>query len=159
MNARITDAVALSALRSLEVVSNLRSNGWTNSGEKAGNWSTWLHADQEGEKFEITVPLNHQFRDFAARMGDVLPVLEVFEGCSQIQIFQDLLLTGADVIRLRLADAELADASVPLDEVATFVQKAKDLVLAAACAAANPRAYFVPGSSSVRDGVSSCWTL
>jgi len=142
MNARITDAIALSALRSLEVVSYLRSNGWTKSREKAGNWSTWLHADQEGEEFEITVPLNHQFRDFAARMGDVLQVLEVFEGRSQIQIFQDLLVTGADVMRLRLTDAELADASVPLDEGATFIQKAKDLVLAAACAAVNPRMYY-----------------
>ena len=61
---------------------------------------------------------------------------------SQIQIFQDLLVTGADVIRLRLADAELADASVPLDEGATFIQKAKDMVLAAACAAVNPRIYY-----------------
>jgi len=142
MNARITDATALSALRPLEVVSYLRSNGWRKSREKAGNWSTWLRADQEGEEFEITVPLNHQFRDFAARMGDVLNVLEAFEGRSQIQIHQDLLVTGADVVRLRLADAELADASVPLDEGATFIQKAKDMVLAAACAAVNPRMYY-----------------
>jgi len=142
MKARITDAMALSALRPLEVVSYLRSNGWTKSREKPGDWSRWLRADQEGEEFEITVPLNHQFRDFAARMGDVLQVLEAFEARSQIQIFQDLLVTGADVIRLRLADAELADTSVPLDEGATFIQKAKDMVLAAACAAVNPRVYY-----------------
>ena len=103
-----------------------------------------------GEEFEITVPLNHQFRDFAARMGDALQVLEAFEARSQIQIFQDLLVTGADVIRLRLADAELADASVPLDEGAALIQKAKDMVLAAACAAVNPRTYYPSRKSGRR---------
>ena len=75
-------------------------------------------------------------------MADVLQVLEAFEARSQIQILHDLLVTGADVIRLRLADAETADASVPLDEGATFIQKAKEMVLAAACAAVNPRMYY-----------------
>jgi hypothetical protein len=142
MNARITDATALAALRPLEVVSYLRSKGWTKSREKASEWSTWVCADHEGEEFEVTVPLNHQFRDFAVRMGGVLQVLESFEGRSQLQIFHDLVVIGADVIRLRLADVELADASVPLDEGATFVQKAKDMMLAAACAAVNPRVYY-----------------
>src|SRR5438552_12187966 len=142
MNVRITDAVALSALRPLEVVSYLRSNGWTKAGEKPGNWSRWVHADQDGEEFEVTVPLNHHFRDFAARMGDVLQVLAAFEGRSQLQVHRDLLVMGADVIRLRLVDADMADASVPLDEGATFIQKAKDLMLAVACATVNPRGCY-----------------
>jgi hypothetical protein len=142
MNARITDAEALSALRPLEVVAYLRSTGWAMSREKAGHWSTWLHSDADGDEFEVTVPLNHQFRDFSARMGDVLRLLETFEGRSQLQIFRDLLVTGADVIRLRLTDSELADASVPLEEGATFIQKAKDMVLSSACAAVNPRMYY-----------------
>jgi hypothetical protein len=95
MNARITDAATLSALRPLEVVAYLRSNGWTMSREKAGSWSMWLRANEEGDEFEVTVPLNHQFRDFAARMGDVLHVLETFEVRSQLQILRDLVVTGA----------------------------------------------------------------
>jgi len=142
MNVTITDAAALSALRPLEVVSYLRSNAWKKAGEQPGNWSRWLHADREGDEFEVTVPLNHQFRDFAARMGDVLQVLAAFEGRSQLRILRDLLVTGADVIRLRLAHTESADASVPLDEGASFIQRAKDMMLAAACAAVNPRVYY-----------------
>ena len=142
MNVKIIDAGALSALRPLEVVSYLRSSGWTKAGEKPGNWSRWVRADQEGEEFEVTVPLNHQFRDFATRMGDVLQVLAVIEARSQLQILRDLLVTGSDVIRLRLADPDLAEASVPLDEGATFVQKAKVMMLAAACAAVDPRVYY-----------------
>ena len=59
MNVKITDAAALSALRSLEVVSYLRSNGWKKDGEQPGNWSRWLRADRDGDEFEVTVPLNH----------------------------------------------------------------------------------------------------
>jgi hypothetical protein len=75
-------------------------------------------------------------------MGDVLQVLAIVEERSQLQILRDLLVTGADVIRLRLVDAGLTGASVPLDEGATFIQKAKDTMLAAACAAVNPRVYY-----------------
>jgi len=75
-------------------------------------------------------------------MGDVLQVLSAFEERSQLPILHDLLVTGADVVRLRLADPDLADASVPLDEGATFIQKAKEMMLAAACAAVGPRAYY-----------------
>jgi len=142
MNANITDAVALSALRPLEAISYLRSRGWMLADERPGVWSRWYGVDQEGEKFEATVPLNQQFRDFAARASELLRVLELFEGRSQLQIFRDLLVTGADVIRVRLPDVEFADASVPLDEGATFVQKTREMVLAAACAALLPRPYY-----------------
>src|SRR5262245_38419981 len=127
MNVRIVDASALSALRPLEVVSYLRSNRWRKDGEKSGNWSTWVRADQDGDEFEVAFPLNHRYRDCAARMGDVLRVLSAVEERSELQILRDLLTTGADVIRLRLADAELADATIPLDEGATLVQKTRDL--------------------------------
>ena len=142
MNVKVTDAAALCALKPLEVVSYLRSNGWRKDGEQQGNRSRWLRADRDGEEFEITVPLNHQFRDFAARMGDVLQVLAACEGRSQLQILRDLQVMGADVIRLRLVDAELAHATVPLDEGAIFIERARDLMLAVACAAVNPRAYY-----------------
>ncbi len=142
MRANITDNIALSTLRPLEVVSYLRSTLWRKAQELAGQWSSWVRPDETGEEFEVTVPLNHQFRDFASRMGDVLRVLEVVEGRSQLQILRDLLVTGADVIRLRIADAESTDSSVPLEEGATFIQKAKDMMLAAACAAVNPRMYY-----------------
>jgi hypothetical protein len=142
MNVKITDATALSVLRPLEVVSYLRSNGWRKGGEQPGNWSRWLRADRDGDEFEVTVPLNHQFRDFAARMGDVLQVLAACEGRSQLQILRDLQVMGADVIRLRLVDAEFADATVPLDEGVIFVERSRDLMLAVACAVVNPRAYY-----------------
>ena len=141
MKATIRDAATLSTIRPLEVVSYLRAAGWKKESEQAGKWATWVR-EIDGEEYEVAVPLTTQYRDFALRMSDILQVLEVAEKRTQLEIFQDLLFTSADIVRVRLADSELAEGSVPLEEGAQFFQKAKDMMLAAACAAAGPRAYF-----------------
>jgi hypothetical protein len=102
----------------------------------------WVRRDGAGEEYEVSIPLVPTFRDFALRMGDVLHVLEVVEERSQLEILRDLFITSADVIRVRLTDHELADGTVPIEDGAQFFAKAKDMMLAAACSAAGPRAYF-----------------
>lgn len=141
MKATIRDIATLSALKPLEVVSYLRASGWQKTSERPGKWAAWVRKQDE-EEFEIAVPLTTHFRDFALRMSDALRVLEVAEDRSQLEILRDLLVTSADVVRVRLADRELSDGSVPLEEGAQFFQKARDMMLAAACAAIGPRAYF-----------------
>jgi hypothetical protein len=142
MRAAIRDATALSALRPLEIMAYLRSSGWKNVAEQPNHSSTWLYKDAAGEEFEIAVPLNHTFRDFAQRMSDVLSTLEAVEQRSQLEILHDLVVTSADVVRVRLIDRDVADGSVPIEDGAQFFQKAKDMMLAAACAAAELRAYY-----------------
>lgn len=123
-------------------MSYLRATGWYKKAESHGKWSLWYRQDGEGNNFELGVPLSPTLRDFAARMSDALRVLETVEERSQLEIVRDLLVTSADVIRVRFADGELADGSVPLEDGSQYFQKARDLMLAAACAAAKPRAYF-----------------
>jgi len=118
------------------------SSGWTKTQEKSGHWTVWVRRDETGEEYEVSIPLVSTFRDFALRMGDVLGVLEVVERRSQLEILRDLFIASADVVRVRLTDHELADGTVPIEGGAQFFQKAKDLMLAAACATAGPRAYF-----------------
>ncbi len=142
MKVTIRDAIALSALRPLEVAAYLRSSGWTMVAEQPNHSSTWLYRDPDGEEVEIALPLNHAFRDFALRMSDAVRALEAVEERSQLEILRDLLMTSADVVRLRLAAHHPGDGSLPLEEGAQFFQKAKDMMLAAACAAAEPRAYY-----------------
>jgi hypothetical protein len=141
MKATIRDPGTLSALKPLEVVSYLRAAGWSKLEEQSGRWATWVR-NQDDEEFEIALPLTTQYRDFALRMSDVLQVLEAVEKRSQPEIWRDLLLTSADVVQVRLTDSDLADGSLPLEEAAGLVQKATDMMLAAACAAVGPRAYF-----------------
>jgi hypothetical protein len=110
----------------------LRAAGWTKASEQSGRWAAWTKR-QNNDEFAIDAPLTNQFRDFALRMSDALCVLEVAEERSQLEILQDLLLSSADVIRVRLADSKLADGTVPIEEGAQFFQKARDMMLAAAC--------------------------
>ena len=79
MKATIRDVGALSALKPLEVVSYLRSTGWSAGREVSSRWSQWTLEFDETETFEIAVPLTHSFRDFAARMQEVLQTLEAVE--------------------------------------------------------------------------------
>jgi hypothetical protein len=134
--------MTLSALKPLEVVAYLRATGWYKKAESHGQWSLWYRQDAEGNTFELGVPLSPTLRDFAARMSDALRVLEVVEERSQLEIARDLLATSADVIRVRFMDGELADGSVPIEDGSQYFQKARDLMLAAACSAARPRSYF-----------------
>jgi hypothetical protein len=59
-----------------------------------------------------------------------------------LDILHDLSVTAADLIRVRLPDVEPGEGSVPIEEGARVFPKAKDMMLAAACAAVSPRAYY-----------------
>jgi hypothetical protein len=102
----------------------------------------WQLKSNEGEEFEVVVPLSSTIRDFALRMGDALSALEAVEKRSQIEILRDLLLASADLVRIRLVDSELADGSVPVEEGAILFERAKEMILAAACSTVRPRAYY-----------------
>lgn len=142
MKATIQDVAVLQALKPLDIVSYLRAGHWTKQLEKPNSSSVWTMASVGGDEFEVAVPLNMKFRDYPSRISDILRTLEVVEERSQLDILRDLLVISADVIRVKLADADLSDGSVPLEEGASFFQKAKDMMLAAACSAAEPRAYY-----------------
>ena len=147
MNAMITDKDALYAVQPLELVAYLRSVGWRQIKESVGNWSIWTFKDSENEEFEVGVPLNRSLRDYRSRMADVLEVLEAVESRSQLQILRDLLVTGIDVVRLRLPDSHVRNAAIPLEDGAVIVQKAKELMLYAASATVKPQSYY-PGRRS-----------
>lgn len=138
MRASIRDAQVLAALRPLEVTAYLRASGWCQSSATADKWIVWT----KNSDFEIVLPLNRQFGDFTQRMADVLKTLEAVEERSQLEILNDLLTTSADILRLRITDAETSDGSIPIEEGAHMAQKARDLMMAAACAALDRRAWF-----------------
>jgi len=142
MRARVHDSQALEAIRSLEVISYLRATGWTQRDVRPERYSVWSRGNGHGD-YEVTVPLS-RFKDFALRMSEVLETLESSEGRSQLQILADLSISNADVVRISSNIAETADGTIPIEDAVALVQKARDAVLAAACSAIEPRAYFAP---------------
>jgi hypothetical protein len=142
MRVSIRDPQILKSLRPLELAAYLRSSGWHKVSEKSNIWANWVREISSGEEIEVTLPLDPQLGDFALRMSDLLCSIEAVEERPQLEILDDLLESSADVIRVRITNAELADGTVPIEDGSQFFYKAKDLMLAAACAAVSPRAYY-----------------
>lgn len=140
MNIEIRDAAALRTLRPLEVAAYLRSKGWKST-EQTANASTWLRT-LGTEVFEATIPLYESLRDYALRMGEVLQTIAVAENRSQGLVYSDLLTTFADVLRIRIDDPEAKDGTLSIEAHAQMAQKARELWLAAACAALEHRAVW-----------------
>ncbi|MDZ4819142.1 MAG: hypothetical protein SGJ20_09240 [Planctomycetota bacterium] len=138
MRADIRDPESVAVLRPLEVASYLRASGWAQAEAQEGRYAIWTL----GDDYEAFLPLRHDVRDYALRMGDLLGLLSKVEDRSQLAILSDLLVTGADVIRVRIADDDLADGSMPIEEHTRTVQKTRDLFMAAACSTIERKAVW-----------------
>ena len=143
MSASMRGSDALNALKPLEVASYLRVHGWHQAADLNGKGSVWLLPAEEGrEEADITLPLRRDLGDFALRMGELLRTLRQVERRSESEILQDLVTTSSDLIRVRAPSREAESGSLPLEQAVAFVERSRDLVLAAACAAITKRAYF-----------------
>jgi hypothetical protein len=138
MNVDIRDVDAMKVLRPLEIAAYLRSRGWTVREPAASRASVWS-LTVESEVYEVILPLDSSSGDFALRMGDILRVLAAVEQRSQEEIYADLLTTTADVVRIRIQDVDQQDGTLSIEGYARIAQKARDLMLAAACAATEAR--------------------
>ena len=138
MNVEIRDVNAVRAIRPVEAMLYLRAQGWKESKVITGRASVWVR-EEKGDEYEILLPMEQETRDYSLRMGDLLRVLAVVESRSQSEIYNDVLTITADVIRIRIADPDLADGSMPIEQYAQVAQGARDLILAAACAATEHR--------------------
>jgi len=105
-------------------------------------YSVWTRPNERGD-YEVVIPLS-RFGDFALRMSEVLATLESAEQRSQLEILADLSFSSADVIRISSSLAETADGTIPIEDAVALIQRSRDAVLAAACSAIEPRAYFAP---------------
>ncbi len=107
--------------------------------EFPGKATIWSYGGEE-----LLVPLATRFADYAARMADMLSLLEKVEDRSQLQIMNDLRNSGFDVIRVRNISEDTRQGSLNFMRSVEFVAQTRDLVLAAACSAATHKISY-PG--------------
>jgi hypothetical protein len=136
----VRDAAVLRALRPLDVAAYLRSVGWKPVERIGDRGTAWAHAGH-GD-IEILLPLRQDLGDFTARMADVLSALEAAEERSQLDILRDITCSSSDVVRLQMTGPEVADDSLALPQGAAAFARAYELMLAAACAAVEPRSVY-----------------
>ncbi|OWK36270.1 hypothetical protein FRUB_08833 [Fimbriiglobus ruber] len=139
---QIRDPDAFRNLNPQDITAYLRTTGWKEAETKPGHSSIWLKR-VDAEDAEIVVPLNSGFRDLLSRLADVVANLAAFEDRSELAVLADLQESSADVIRIRLTQPDTADGTVGLvDSGVPLIENAPELMLAAACAAVEPRARY-----------------
>jgi hypothetical protein len=135
----IRDVDVLRSVRPHDLAGYLRASGWSPQHTVEGKWATWVK-----DTYEVALPLSQDYADFAARLADLLLVLEVAEGRSQFEILADVQTTAvADVVRIRLNGPDSADGSIPIVDGAKAMSEAREMMMAAACVAAvGPRPMY-----------------
>ncbi len=114
----------------------LEARGW----ERRDNWQgriiVW-GCDREGESAELLTPLREHSSAYAARIGEAISELSIWEGRPSVDVLQDLVAARADVVRFRSlngsggSDRSLVDGAALLD-------MSRDLLAAAARCADRP---------------------
>ena len=137
MKATITDSATLAAVRPIDLLGYVRTHGWRQA-ELTATASLWDAEDGE----ELLVPAHSGFADYAHRIADALRGLAHHEGRSQLEILRDIVTSGYDLVRVRAIDPDFADGSMPIDSAVGLMERSRDLLLAAACAAHDLRPVF-----------------
>lgn len=139
MKGSIRDAKILSGLRPLDMIAYLRANHWQEA-QRLEAGAFWVK-EEGGTSHEILLPLDGGLKDFSNRMAEALKVLEEAEQRSQFEIFEDLVITNADVVRPRLVGVS-GDGTISLEQGTAIHEQARNLMLAAACSAIEKRSLF-----------------
>ncbi len=145
MKVRIQDRAALLAVTPAEAAGYLRSAGWSLARTEPGRFAVYQRPAEEpdSEPFEVEIPLAVELRDYALRIADLLHNLEIVERRSQLDLLRDLQRATVDTIRIAVdAATTSADGRIGLDAGARIFAETRDLMLAAACAAIEPRAVY-----------------
>lgn len=144
MRVTLRDRITLGAVRHLDLLLYLRTNGWVEARDPVAGrrrFSIWRKVDESGSDAELLVPAP-ELRDYPLRVSEVLQELERLEQRSQLAILTDLSLSSDDVVRIHSGDADEADGSVSLDSGRSLIDSAVELMASSALAAVSPRAFF-----------------
>jgi hypothetical protein len=90
-------AEVLRSLKPRQAAAWLRANGWELVDTRPEHTATWRKAAGAEGEFQIELPLDPTFRDYARRMGEILDTLAVASGNSPTRLLEEVrLLDAAD---------------------------------------------------------------
>ena len=141
MIVQIRDRDALASISTARLRTYLNASGWTNAGIWGQRSATVFAREHEGRTWEILVPHRNNIGGYAENMADSLAVLATVEGRSQLDVFHDIAVSGADAIRIRPINGK-AGKSLSLRRSAGLLNGAYGMLEAGARAAEKPRAVY-----------------
>lgn len=122
-----------------ELVVYLVQKGWTKDAVLEGRASIWHRINDELSEISVPVP---NLRDYCARMLDALADLQEFEQRDRESIRRDIVNAGAGLLTVRVKGEDTAEGLIPLRDGIVLVQKAKDLLVAAAMSLPTKKRHF-----------------
>ncbi len=137
----IKDKAALSRLSILSLRSYLNSRGWKNEGPWGSRPANVFSKEHGGRIWELLVPIRDTIADYAESMAETVAVLATVEERSELDVFQDLLATGGDVIRMRSVNGKVREP-LSLRRSADLLNDAYNMLAAGARAAERPQATY-----------------
>jgi hypothetical protein len=143
------------SLRFEDVRQYLASRGWQpDANESRPGVGVYRYPTEPDA--EVLLPLRRDWSDYAQRMTEAVQTVAAVEQRPIDEVLRDLAATPGDVLRVWTASPDTV-GSLPLEEGSKLIQGARDLLLAAACSAERPRAFFPRGGSvTAREFVSRC---
>src|SRR6266704_5087923 len=130
IDVEITDRSALAARSPSDLAMYLRARNWVTrpQSETAVQWIKIV----DGDEYEALQPLESRLRDYGARVRDVLRVVAVVEGRSELEVLQDISNVSMDVHSVRTYPADSAPGTIALDDGVQAFESMRNLVVAAA---------------------------
>lgn len=141
MKVSIRDREALSAVSPVALAAYARGAGWI-KGEPYGDHSDVY--DAEGLP-EIILPRTQRLGDYAHVVSQLIEIFARVAEVDELALYRDLVTADRDVIRVRAGGNEGAKGDVPIDAGIDLMCGARDMLVAAACAACsleNPRPLY-----------------
>ena len=138
MKAIVTDREIIESLSSLELKAYLLAQGWQ-SVDKIKDKALIL--TKAGFSQELILPIRRDLGDFALRLSELIHSLSDIENRSELSIIEDINKSGVDVVRVRMTEGT-ADGSISLAATSDIFYNTREMLLAAACAAQQPKKVY-----------------
>jgi hypothetical protein len=142
VKARVEDIDALRAISPSALAAYARAEGWAPVGQYG------KHSDvyERSGSSELIIPGTNSIADYPEVVRSLLAIIAKEESRDELSVYRDLVVADRDVIRVRAPDAD-DDGSIKIDAGVDLVLHAKDLLMAAACAANDPRPAYRAGKN------------
>ncbi len=131
----------LAALRAEDVQLYLTGHGWKRD-DASSTVQGSVYRRPGLRDAEAILPNRRELADYVERMADVVQMVAAVEQRKPWQVLADLSSPPADVLRLQVSTQDAALGALPLNEGIRLIDGARSLLLAAACSARQPAAYY-----------------
>jgi hypothetical protein len=149
MSRSFFDINLLETIKPQEVEGYLESHGWIQQNQIEDKASIWIQPCEDGDEFEVILPLRKELKGYSLSMSTLVETLEVAEQRPQVEILNDLTNYAADVLRVRVNTEKTINGRIPLNAGIKFSHAVKDLIISAAQATIKAEAYFERVTSQI----------